>query len=158
MTLRFLLSLALASLLGSTTAGAQQGEVPYWASIKSSAREMNMRVGPSRDFPVEWVYKRPGLPLKVIRKVDGWRRIRDHAGDEGWVAASLLSLERGGLVVGEGLAAMRDAPADNARLKWNAEPGVVGRLGECEASWCEFDVAGRAGWVRADRLWGAGTP
>jgi SH3-like domain-containing protein len=35
---------------------------------------------------------------------------------------------------------------------------VVGALGDCEAGWCELDVAGREGWVRAERLWGAGEP
>ena len=61
-------------------------------------------------------------------------------------------------MVGEGLAAMREAPADNAGLKWNVEPGVVGKLGDCEAGWCEFNVGGRVGWVRQKRLWGAGKP
>jgi SH3-like domain-containing protein len=41
---------------------------------------------------------------------------------------------------------------------WSAEPGVVGRLGECADGWCRFEVTGREGWVRAERLWGAGAP
>lgn len=158
MTKRLAISFATAIMLTSATAGAQQPEVPYWASIKSSANELYMRVGPSRNFPIEWVYKRPGLPLKVIRKTDGWRRVRDHEGAEGWVSSTLLSLDRRGYVIGEDLAAIREAPADNAKLKWNAEPGVLGKLGDCEVGWCEFDVDGRSGYVREDRLWGAGSP
>lgn len=117
-----------------------------------------MRVGPSRDFPIKWVYKRPGLPFKVVRIAPNWRLVRDHDGDQGWVSSGLLTLDRHGFIVGEDLAAMRNAPADNARLKWNLEPGVIGTLGDCEAGWCQFDVEGREGWVRADRLWGAGKP
>lgn len=153
---RIQLAFPLVLLLASASADAQQRDVPYWATIK--AEKVFMRKGPSRDYKIEWVYKRRGLPLKVVRVAAGWRLVRDPAGDEGWVAASLLSPERGAVVVGEGLAPMRDAPADNAVLKWNAEPGVIGRLGDCETGWCEFDVAGRIGWVRADRLWGSGEP
>ncbi|ANY20753.1 Bacterial SH3 domain protein [Tsuneonella dongtanensis] len=130
--------------------------MPYWATIK--AETLNMRAGPGRDFPIRWVYKREGLPLKVIRVHEGWRLVRDPAGDEGWVTANLLSAERGGLVVGDGLAAIRTGGSDSAKVKWNAEPGVVVALGECESGWCKVNADGRRGFMRADRLWGAGAP
>ena len=149
------LALLFLALIAAPIA-AQDREVPYWASIK--AETLNMRAGPGRDFPIRWVYKRPGLPLKVVRVHQGWRLVRDPAGDQGWVTANLLSKERGAIVIGSGLAAIREKPSAGARLRWNAEPGVVGGLGECEAGWCEFDVAGRSGYVRAERLWGAGEP
>ena len=148
----FLLCFAMVA----ATAQAQNRDVPYWASIR--APEVNMRVGPSQDFPIEWVYKRQGLPVKVIRVQEGWRLISDPDGAQGWVVARLLDPERTALVVGEGLAAIREAPQDSARLKWNAQPGVVGKLGKCDAGWCEIDVQGREGWIRENRLWGAGEP
>lgn len=142
--------------LGSVPAAAQEREVPYWATIGTS--KLNMRVGPSVNYRIAWVYKREGLPVKVVRVVDGWRLIRDPDGAEGWVVARLLDADRSAVVVGEGLAALREEPSDNAKLRWNAEPGVVGKLGECENDWCSFDVEGRVGWVKAERLWGAGKP
>jgi SH3-like domain-containing protein len=156
MTMRFLTTALVLLAALATPGSAQDREVPYWATIKTD--ELNMRVGPSVEYKVAWVYKRKGLPVKVIRVTEGWRRIRDHEGDEGWVTANLLSAERGGLVVGEGLVAMRETPSESGKLKWNLQPGVVGKLGECNPGWCELDVAGRAGWVRADRLWGASKP
>ena len=153
---KFLLTTAALLAATSIPAAAQDREVPYWASLKSE--EVNMRVGPSRDFEIEWVYKRKGMPLKVVRVVDGWRLVRDPDGEEGWVASSLLTLAPQAMVTGEEWAAMRADPADNGTLKWNAEPGVVGALGKCDAGWCEFDVEGRTGWVKQDRLWGAGEP
>ena len=146
---------SIASFFAAPSA-AQDREVPYWARIGTS--ELNMRVGPSREYRIEWVYEREGLPLKVVRVQEGWRLVRDPDGEEGWVSAALLDADRGGLVVGEGLAAMRASPADNAAIRWNLEPGVVGDLGDCEAGWCEFDVEGRSGFVKQDRLWGAGEP
>lgn len=137
-------------------ATAQDRKVPYWATLR--AEEVNMRVGPSEAYPIEWVYRRPGLPVKVIRINQGWRLVEDPDGERGWIVARLLDPDRGAIVVGEGLADMRSAPESRAKLLWRAEPGVVGELGDCEAGWCELDVAGREGWVRAERLWGAGEP
>lgn len=149
------LLLALAAL-AATPAHAQDREVPYWATIK--APELYMRKGPSADFKIDWVYKRPGLPLKVIRVVEGWRLVVDPEGTQGWVARSLLSPDRGVIVVGEGLAALRAGPDDSAKLRWNAEAGVIGKLRECDLGWCKIDVGGRVGWIRQERLWGAGEP
>jgi SH3-like domain-containing protein len=132
---------------------AQDREVPYWASIKTE--KLNLRAGPGRDYPVRWVYRRAGLPLKVIRVHEGWRLVRDPAGDEGWVTANLLSKDRGGLVIGQGLAAIRAEPSASAKLRWNAQPGVVGKIDDCESGWCRIDVGGRKGFMRAERLWGA---
>ena len=142
-----------ALVLVAAPLAAQEREVPYWASIK--AEVLNLRAGPGRDYPVRWVYHRAGLPLKVVRVHEGWRLVRDPAGDEGWVTANLLSKERGGIVIGQGLAAIREKPSDNSKLRWNAEPGVVGRIDDCEAGWCDFDVGGRRGYMRAERLWGS---
>ena len=151
-------SVLLAAVLVATggPAAAQDREVPYWASLRVD--EVNMRVGPSGNFPIKWVYHREGLPVKVVRLMEGWRLVEDPDGAEGWVVARLLSPERTALVVGKGLTPMRAAPGDSAQLLWNVEPGVVGILGECAADWCELDVGGRRGWVEYERLWGAGAP
>jgi len=156
--MRWLLSILSITIgLGAVTPTiAQNAEVPYWASIASP--EVRMRVGPSRDFPIEWVYKRDGLPVKVVRVQESWRLVEDPEGTRGWMASSLLSRERTALVIGEGLVAMRESASDQASLKWNLEPGVVGKLGTCETGWCEFDVEGRSGWVLERRLWGVGAP
>ena len=137
-------------------ATAQDREVPYWASLRYE--EVNMRVGPGSDYKIDWVYKRQGLPVKVVRLMEGWRRIEDPDGTQGWVVSRLLNPERSAVVAGEGPAAIRDEPDGAARLKWNAEPGVVGKLGDCDEGWCEFDAHGHKGWVLENRLWGAGEP
>jgi len=144
-----------ASLLAAPTA-AQTREVPYWATIKTD--RAFMRVGPSKEYHVEWVFKRSGLPIKVVRVTGPWRLVRDSDGTQGWVASSQLSPSRSALVVGEGNTEIREAPADNAKLKWHVEPGVVGTLGDCQASWCEIDIRGHFGWIKQSRLWGTGAP
>jgi len=154
---RLLLALLVLALFPLTSAArAQDRETPYWASLRVD--EVNMRVGPSENYPIDWVYKRRNLPVKVVRLMQGWRLVRDPDGAEGWILARLLSPERSAIVVGKGLAPMRAAPDASAALRWNAEPGVVGMLGDCDNGWCEFNVEGRKGWIEAKRLWGAGEP
>ena len=144
------------ALIAAAPAAAQERETPYWASIRS--KEVNMRVGPSENYPVDWVYKRKGLPLKVVRVMQGWRLVVDPDGTQGWVFAALLSPERTALVTGDRLAPIRAEPSASAELRWNAEPGVVGKLGECRDGWCKFDADGRKAWVKAAAIWGEGEP
>jgi SH3-like domain-containing protein len=146
-----LLALALAAPLN-----AQDRDVPYWATLR--ADEVNMRVGPGSDYKIDWVYRRAGLPMKVVRLVEGWRLVEDPDGTRGWVAARLLSPDRGAIVVGEGLAPLHEGAGEATPVLWKAQPGVVGKLGECADGWCLFEVGPRGGWVRAERLWGAGKP
>jgi SH3-like domain-containing protein len=134
-------------------ATAQDGAVPYWASIRVT--ELNMRVGPSEEYRIRWVYRRPGLPLKVLRLKEGWRLVEDHEGGRGWVMARFLTRNRGAIVIGKDLADLREGGNAGARLMWRLEPGVVGSLGDCDEGWCQFTVGPRAGYVQQSRIWGA---
>lgn len=145
-----------ALFLPSTAAVAQEDEVPYWASINAS--EVNMRVGPATTYRIEWVYKREQLPLKVVRRMEGWRLVEDPDGVRGWVVGRFLSRERSAIVIGEGYAPMRDGKKVDGATSWRLEPGVVGRLGDCDEGWCSFKVGRYEGRVPQDRLWGAGQP
>jgi SH3-like domain-containing protein len=140
-------------LLGAAVSQAQSTKkTPYWASI--SQPEARMRTGPSKDFPVKWVYKRQYLPVKVIAVRETWRKVEDPDGDQGWMYVGLLSPNRTALVIGSGVATLRDTPDAAARISWRVEPGVVGRIDDCQKGWCRLDVVGRTGYIEADRLWG----
>ena len=151
-----LLSILLIAL--ASPACAQDREVPYWATIRGSASELNMRVGPSADYPISWVYRRPGLPVKVLRVHESWRLVMDPSGTKGWVASRLLSPDRGAIVTGGRPVPMRAGPSPEAALRWFIEAGVTGTLGDCTLGWCELAVGKRQGWVEQARLWGAGEP
>lgn len=156
---RFFSTLSLVLMLAATFViaplSAQDRTLPYWASLRYE--KVNMRVGPSAEYPVTWVYLRQGLPVKVVRVREGWRLVEDHEGTQGWVASSQLDPARGGLVIGASLAEVRAEPSTSAAVKWRAEPGVVTKLKACRTGWCEVDIAGRKGWISAARLWGSDT-
>ncbi|PKP89001.1 MAG: hypothetical protein CVT78_02340 [Alphaproteobacteria bacterium HGW-Alphaproteobacteria-17] len=126
-------------------------KLPYWASI--SVDEARMRKGPSPDVPVIWEYRRKDLPVKVVGRHENWRKIEDPDGTQGWMAARLLSRTRTAIVTGE-IRPMREQPDPAAPVAYRAEPGVVGRITECSAGWCRFDVKGRRGWIQTDHIWG----
>jgi len=140
---------------GQALAQAQQ-KTPYWASIEES--EARMRTGPSVEFPVKWVYRRQNLPVKVVAAHSVWRKVEDPDGDQGWMHVRLLSPKRTAVVVGSDIGALRETAAHTARIAWRVEPGVVGRIDECEKGWCRFENAGRYGYIESDRLWGEEAP
>ena len=137
-------------------AQAQDREVPYWATLRYD--ETNMRVGPSKEYKIDWVYRRKGMPVKVVRVLEGWRLIQEQDGTRGWVAQRQLNPERGALVIGEEAVPMREDADGGSTVKWRLEPGVVGVLGDCGRGWCELSVGNRNGYVRQEQLWGAGEP
>lgn len=149
-----ILAIVLVSIVGLLAPlRAQDRTLPYWAALRYD--KVNMRVGPSNEYPVAWVYLRKGLPVKVVRIREGWRLVEDNEGTQGWIAASQLDPARGGLVIGSGLAEVRAGPGNASAINWRAEPGVVTRLKACREGWCEVDIAGSKGFISAARLWGS---
>ena len=147
---QILTSLLLLAAVGPA-AGQSDVELPYWASI--SVDEARMRKGPSPDVPVTWEYRRKDLPVKVIARHETWRKIEDPDGTQGWMAARLLSRTRTAIVTGE-IRPMREEPDTSAAVAFRAQPGVVGRITDCQKGWCLFNVGGRKGWIQTDHIWG----
>ncbi len=147
----FFMVMVLAALAPAAMA-QEERKTPYWASI--SAGQALMRTGPGKTFPAVWLYRRADLPIKVLEVYPSWRKVQDPDGEVGWMLLGLLSGTRTGLVSGAEPRPMRDAPDGNARIRYIAQPGVVGRLTTCSNNWCEMDVGGRRGFISADHLWG----
>jgi SH3-like domain-containing protein len=125
--------------------------VPRFASLKSD--EVNLRTGPGEDKPKLWVYQRAGMPVEIIEEFDTWRRVRDYQGVVGWVSASLLSGKRTGIVT-QSRRTLRAHPDPTARAIAELDPGVIGRLMECNGDWCRLNVKGYEGWLKREEFWG----
>jgi SH3-like domain-containing protein len=132
--------------------GASGLPLPRFASLAAS--EVNVRTGPSIDHPIRWVYRRVGLPVRIVEESDVWRRVEDPDGETGWAHASLLAVQRTVLVIGPGIQELRRSAAPDGRVVARLEPGVVGEFGGCEDGWCRVEVAGERGWLPRDVLWG----
>jgi SH3-like domain-containing protein len=144
-------SLAQTLAQSETTLGPSGLPLPRFASL--SAGEANLRAGPGERYPVHWVYRKKAYPVLITAEYEGWRRIRDAEGTEGWFSVALLSGKRTALVTGE-VRSFREAPAADARVVFRAEPGVVGEILECRDGWCRLKVGDNRGWAPMGDTWG----
>jgi len=133
---------------------AQDKKPPYWASIASG--EAMMRTGPGRNYPGTWLYKRRDLPVRVLKIYPNWRLIEDPDGTRGWMLVTLLSDRRTAIVRPGDPRPIRVEPSDDARIRYRAEYGVVGRISQCLDGWCRIEVGRRQGYIRTTDIWGVG--
>ena len=52
--------------------------------------KVNVRYGPSFEYPIKYIYLKKNLPIKVIDKKENFRRIIDHKHNSGWIHTSQL--------------------------------------------------------------------
>ena len=148
-----LLLLGLAAFLTFAVAEAQpRRPPPYWASIASG--EAMMRTGPGKNYPGVWLYKRRDLPIRVLKLYPNWRLIEDPDGTRGWMLVTLLS-DRRTAIVNPGQPRPIHLEANgSSRIRYRAEPGVVGRIEKCSSGWCRIAIGKRDGFIRISDIWG----
>ncbi|MFT6556938.1 SH3 domain-containing protein [Sneathiella sp.] len=140
-------------LMGSTFVATAQTGLPVPRFVSLSVDEVNVRVGPGRRYPIAWTFVRVGWPVEVIAEYEHWRQIRDIEGATGWVHKSLLSGRRTILITGD-RRPVYEEPDTDSEVVLLAEPGVQGTLAECDGLWCEVDIAGNRGWLKASHFYG----
>jgi SH3-like domain-containing protein len=138
-----------AECLAANTSGLP---LPRFVSLK--AEEVNVRTGPGTRYPIQWVYRRPGMPVEVIEEYDLWRKIRDVEGTTGWVHKNLLDGKRMVMIRGTEPRIIKNDPETDAKNILKAEPMVTARLMECDPDWCRIQISGRKGWIEKKYLWG----
>jgi len=126
-------------------------KVPRFVSLRFAT--VNLRAGPGTQYPINWVYKRRGMPVEVIRDLDNWRRVRDRWGTVGWIHVSNLSGKRTALIDRQ-TRTLRRKPDDAAAPVARAQAGVIAEVRACAKDWCRIRTAGRTGWVRRTSIWG----
>lgn len=170
MLTRLIALLVLAPLMACDPAQSQDGNaqaavrtgsnsglrIPRFVSLKSS--QVNVRKGPSLEYPVAWEYKRVGLPVEIVAESDNWRRVRDSEGSEGWIFHSLLSGRRTALVspwskAGKSIPLL-SRPSRSGGVVAQLEPGVLGSILTCDGKWCNFSLDRVSGWIEQVDLWG----
>jgi len=125
--------------------------VPRYSSLKAS--EVNGRAGPSTDYPVEWSYRRAGLPVVIVRESGDWRKIRDPMGDEVWVHRAMLGAARTAITTQSGVV-RRDADSRSPVVA-SFGAGSVVSLADCNEDWCRIEADGHSGWIVRRMLWGS---
>ena len=148
---------ALSAVLAVGTAPASGGEgeprekLPRFVSLRSD--QVNLRVGPGENYPIEWVLTRKEMPVEIIKEFEHWRMIHDWQGTAGWVHERMVSGKRSVAVKG-GIRALHRLPDPASQIVARAEPGVFAHLVECRGAWCRIEAAGISGWLLRSDVWG----
>ena len=151
------LVVALVFVVGAhAQAAAQAGRstglpLPRFVSLIDD--RVNVRFGPGKQYPINWVFARKDLPVEIVQEFDTWRKVRDHEGQEGWIHASLLSSRRT-IMIAIDIAELRRTPSLDSRIVLRAEETVPGRLYDCVEEWCRVEIEGRRGWLQRSDFWG----
>src|SRR3954451_11853501 len=99
--------------------------LPRFASLRSD--EVNVRTGPGSRYPVDWVFKRKGMPVEIVAEYENWRKIRDWQGASGWVHQSLLTGKRSFIVASKPVR-LHKTPAPAAEVVAKLDPEVMGEI------------------------------
>ena len=125
-------------------------EIPRFVSLK--APRANVRRGPGKTFPIDWIFVRRDMPVEIIDEWELWRRIRDIDGARGWIHKQLLDGRRQAMVTE--LAELTDQPGTGGQIIAHLEGGVITRLIQCQLDWCQIKTGSYAGWLPKTVLWG----
>ena len=147
-------TLALAAAVQPARAAGEEAalKVPRFVSLHSD--KVNLRTGPGRQYPIDWVLTKKDMPVEVIAQFEHWRRVRELDGTEGWVQEHMVTLKRFVVVARGRDQPLRHDPDAAAAIVAHAEPGVVARLIECRGPWCRVEAGGITGWMTRGEIWG----
>ena len=76
-----------------------QSQEEYFLTLRHEM--VNLRQGPSFDYPVKIYYKKKFLPVLIQDKSDNFRKIRDHENNSGWIHISQLSKKKAAIIIDE---------------------------------------------------------
>lgn len=121
-----------------------------FVSLRSS--EVNMRVGPGKEYPVSWVFMRANLPMLLIAEFDQWRKVKYMDGTTGWIHKNMISHRNCAIVLQNYAIVYRGASKKYPILK--LEKGVVVKLSKRDGDFVKVEINNMKGWVEKKFLWG----
>ena len=115
--------------------------------------KVNLRQGPSSEYPVKIFYKKKLLPVLIIDKSENFRKIRDHENNTGWIHISQLSKKKGAIVIGDDLI-MFKKPTIYSKPIAKLKMGRLVKVIKCNENWCKSKSEKFTGWLKKESLWG----
>jgi SH3-like domain-containing protein len=120
-------------------------------SLKNN--EVNVRVGPSKKYPIKFTYKKKYLPLEVLDKSETWRKIKDFENNSGWIHISQLSKKKTAININENSILYKKATIYSKPLA-KLEVGRLVLIKKCDEKWCKISSGEFSGWIKKNYLWG----
>ena len=120
-------------------------------SLKNN--KVNLRQGPSFEYPIKLVYKKKYLPVIIIDKSGTWRQIKDFENNSGWIHISQLSGRKSGINI-KNNSIIYKKPTIYSKPIAKLEVGRLVSIKKCKTKWCKIATGGYSGWIFKDSLWG----
>ena len=113
---------------------------------------VNVRYGPSFEYPIKYIYKKKFLPLQVIDKKENFRKVIDHMKNSGWIHISQLKKSESVVIIEEQI--LFSKPSKYSKPIAKMEKGRLLVLKKCKKNWCKIKSANYSGWIEISNVWG----
>ena len=123
----------------------------YFLSLKN--KEVNLRQGPSFDFPIKLIYEKKHLPLMILDKYETWRKVKDFENNTGWIHVSQLSKKKSAININDNSLLYKKSTIFSKAIA-RLEIGRLVLIKKCNKKWCTIDSDTYEGWILKSYLWG----
>ncbi len=120
-------------------------------SLKNN--KVNLRQGPSFEYPIKLTYKKKYLPVMIIDRSETWRKIKDFENNSGWIHISQLSKRKSAINI-KNYSIIYKNPTIYSKPIVKLELGRLVLIEKCKLKWCKIKTGGFVGWVFKSTLWG----
>ena len=120
-------------------------------SLKNT--EVNLRQGPSFEYPIKLIYKKKYLPVVILDKSGTWRKIIDFKNNSGWIHISQLSKKKSAINTKNNSVLYKKSTIYSKPIA-RLEVGRLVLIKKCKEKWCKITSGGFKGWVFESSLWG----
>ncbi len=114
--------------------------------------KVNVRYGPSFDYPIKYIYKKIKLPVQIIDKKENFRRIIDHKKNSGWIHISQLRKSKSLIVTSQKI--LFKKPTKYSKPLAKLDVGRLLLIKKCEKKWCNIETEKFSGWIDKTNIWG----
>ena len=115
--------------------------------------EVNLRQGPSFEYPIKLIYKKKYLPVIILDKSGPWKKIKDFENNTGWIHTVLLSKKKSAINI-KNNSVLYKKPTIFSKPIAKLEIGRLTLIKKCKVKWCKITSGDYGGWILKNTLWG----
>ena len=123
----------------------------YFLTLRNE--KVNLRQGPSFEYPIKLFYKKKFLPVLVQDRFENFRKIRDHENNTGWIHVSQLSKKKAAIVIDDEVYIFSSNTIYSKPLAISKN-GKLLLIKKCKKDWCKISSKNVKGWIKKESLWG----
>ena len=116
--------------------------------------EVNLRQGPSFEYPIKLIYQKKYLPVIILDKSETWRKISDFQNNSGWIHISQLSKKKSAINI-KNNSILFKKPTIYSKPIARLESGRLLLINKCDLKWCKITSGEFKGWIVKNYLWGS---